>query len=631
MTTYGWSQEGGGTQFPRSLALSLQKKNIDVIVVAAEGKHPIESKPYFVEETEDKGVKLYKIYNRPTTFLDAENPRREILDENIYAIFSNIVQSQKIDIVHFHNFLGLSFAISEIPKKFNLPTIFTAHNFHLIDPNLYMFDFSEKLSKWNSIDFFTNSNLIKLYPKLQTDYKIRQEIAKKILRENIDVFVAVSQKYAQIFDEFAGINKKTVIINQVSEICNHHKPIAREFTGKLRVGYIGSIYTHKGIHLIYQAAEILSNYDIEFLLYGNAAINYLNDLKRKYPNSKIKYLGSYQPKDLTNISKDLDCCVISSILEEAGPLVAPEALSLGLPIVGANIGGIPDFVIDGLNGKLYQHNDSTELAMAVKFLYQNPKELKRMQLNSYLSFNFDDYLENLIRLYNDLIINRNSFQPKSHQLLFSSKLINRTSELKDNNKNQNLIDIDDLLQLIDKDLTKEIRKIDSINKGKEGDLFRPLMLNLASQGEVLPGFINIDRNPQNDGEVFGDIRNLDYDDESIEFIIARNILQVFSHREYQKVLLEWKRVLKKGGKLILSVPDIHSILVSYSNGILDYDETQNAIFGNQHNEFDYFYNGFDEKSIVDVIHNAGYDVIEIKKINYTSTKYFDLFISCLKK
>lgn len=631
MTTYGWSEEGGGTQFPRSVALALQRQGIEVLVVAAEGEHKQESSPYFVERTSENGVRLCKVFNRPTTFLDAENPRREIYDENIYKIFSNIVDIEQPDIVHFHNFLGLSFSISDVPKKSKIPSLFTAHNFHLIDPNLYMFDFYEKMTKWENFDFFSNSHLIKLYPNLKTDYKIRQEVAKKVLRENIDVFIAVSQKYAQIYDEFAGINGKSVVINQISEICNHHHPLPKDFDGKLRIGYIGSIYPHKGIHIIFQAADILFDSDIEFFLYGNAAIDYLNNLFDKFPNAKVKYMGSYQPQDLIDISKGLDCTIISSILDEAGPLVAPEALSLGLPVIGANIGGIPDFVIDGLNGKLYKHNDPTELAKVVKLLFQKPTELKKMQLNSYLPFNFNSYIENLISLYKNLLYEKVKFQPKNFQLLFSSKLVNKASGLMENNDSENSLNFDDLLSIIDKDLSKKIKSIEKNNTNNSTNPFRPLMLNLASQGEILPGFVNIDQIPQKEEEIGGDIRNLEFDDESTELIIAKNIIQVFSHREIKKVILEWKRVLKRGGTMIISGPDLRSILEAYSMGNLNFEETQVAIFGRQQNDYDYFYNGFDEESLSELLLNSGFAIIEIKKFNITSSKYYDLVVRCIKK
>lgn len=630
MTTYGWTQSGGGTEFPRIIAKSLSKNNLDVVVVAAEAIHSEVQTPYFVEESNDDGVKLLKIFNRPSVFLDAENPRREILDEHIYRIFSETIETEKPDIVHFHNFLGLSFSISEIPKKYNIPSLFTAHNFHLIDPELYMFDYRYTLKTWISLNLIENSYLIRKYPQLKTDYKIRQEVARKVLRENIDVFIALSQKYAQIYNEFADIYNKIVVINQISDICDKHSPTPKQFTGKLRIGYFGSIYPHKGIHIIFQAAELLTQFDIEFHLFGNGNFDYLNKLVHQFPSTKVKYNGPYSRDEMMELSKDLHCGIISSIVEEAGPLVAPELLSLGLPIIGSNIGGIPDFVIDGLNGKLYPPNDPFGLAEAIKFLYQNPKELSKMQTNSYIPYTYDEYIHNLIRLYNDLVDNKSNFKPKNYQLLFSSKLVNRESETLNNQTKKSIFEDRDLLELIDSNLTKEIQKIDKLTKGTNLDPFRPILLNLASQGECLPGFINIDQTPQTEHEIRGDIRKLDFDDNTVEIIVAKNILQVFSHREFPKILLEWKRVLKLGGTLILSVPDLKSILEAYTNNELNFGETQVALFGNQANEFDYFYNGFDEYSITSSLEQTGYKVVELKKINLNSSKYFDLLIRAIK-
>jgi len=630
MTTYGWTQTGGGTEFPRTIAKSLAKNNLEVTVVAAEALHPEIHNPYFVEESYDDGVKLLKIFNCPSVFLDAENPRREILDENIYTIFTKIFEEEKPDIAHFHNFLGLSFAISDIPKKNNVPTLFTAHNFHLLDPELYMFDYNDTLSTWKTINLLENSTLIRKNPHLKTDYKIRQEIARKVLRENIDVFIAISQKYAQIYNEFADIYNKIVVINQISDICDKSIPSSRQFSGKLQIGYFGSIYPHKGIHTIYQAAELLKELDIEFFLFGSGSIEYLSKLINQFPNVKVKYQGPYTRNQMRELSKNLDCAIISSIVEEGGPLVAPELLSLGLPIIGANIGGIPDFVIDGFNGKLFQANNPANLADTVKFIFHNTKELTKMQVNSYTPFTYDDYIYNLMELYNDLVYNRSNFQPKKYQLLFSSKLINQASETLTNQIDQETFDEQDLLELIDRDLAQEIKKNDQLTKDDNSNPFRPIMLNLASQGEVIPGFINIDKNPRTELEINGDIRNLKFKDDSVEIIVAKNILQVFSHREFPRILLEWKRVLKIGGTIIISVPDLKSILEAYVNNKLNIDEIQNAIFGHQANEFDYFYNGFDEKSIVTALEQSGFKVIELNKIYLNSTKYYDLLIRAIK-
>lgn len=628
MTTYGWTQQGGGTELPKSIALHLVKKGIEVVVVAAEQNHHSIPTPYYVDTINENGVKVYKIFNRPTTFLDATNPRREINDEKIVEIIDKIIDNEKPNIVHFHNFLGLSFAIADLPKSRNIPSLFTAHNFHLIDPELYMFDFHDKLQKWTNTDLFENSYLTKSNPNLQIDYKIRQEMARQLLREKIDVFIAISRRFAQIYDEFAGIYAKTVVLNQVSEICDSLKPWPKEYTGKLRVGFLGSILIHKGVHLIYQAAELLKDYDIEFYIYGYGNEQYINILKDKFPNNRVHLMGSYASTDLQEISKQIDCVVIPSVWEEGGPLVAAEALSLGLPIIGADIGGIPDFVVDGLNGKLFKYNDPRDLVEKLKFLYYNPQELAQLQLNSYIPYTFNEYIDKLIQLYEYLIESKDLTKIKNFQLIFSSLLTSRSNSTQKSTTQENF-DANDLIELLSLG-SSSLPTTGSVNTNIAENPFSPIMLNLASQGEIIDGFINIDQNPQKDKEIKGDIRKLNYKDNSIEIIIAKNILQVFSHREFSQILKEWNRVLKPGGTLLLSVPDLKSILTAYVQGKLDFEETQKAIFGNQVNEFDYYYNAFDENSIQIALTHTGFIIIELKNLKINSEKFDDIFVRCIK-
>jgi len=75
---------------------------------------------------------------------------------------------------------------------------------------------------------------------------------------------------------------------------------------------------------------------------------------------------------LLKIAEEIDAIIIPSIWEEGGPLTAAEAIAMNLPIIGANIGGIPDFVKDGINGLLYQFDNPANLANKIKDIIDNP-------------------------------------------------------------------------------------------------------------------------------------------------------------------------------------------------------------------------------------------------------------------
>ncbi|MEQ8189710.1 MAG: glycosyltransferase, partial [Candidatus Eremiobacterota bacterium] len=195
-TMYGWNETGGGTTFPRACAKKLANMGMDVAVFYGTANHPVHTEPYYMEYTVEDGVHLYGIYNRPSVFLDVENPEREIHDPECVKLFTEVLDEFKPDLVHFHNFLGLSFGIGKEAKKRGLVTLYTPHNYHLIDPTLYLF--RSDLSLWRDTDFFTNSELSEKYPALKDSYRRRINAAKELLNNHIDITLAVSRRVREL-------------------------------------------------------------------------------------------------------------------------------------------------------------------------------------------------------------------------------------------------------------------------------------------------------------------------------------------------------------------------------------------------------------------------------------------------
>jgi predicted SAM-dependent methyltransferase len=85
----------------------------------------------------------------------------------------------------------------------------------------------------------------------------------------------------------------------------------------------------------------------------------------------------------------------------------------------------------------------------------------------------------------------------------------------------------------------------------------PLKLNLGGRDTHLEGFLNVDIRPGNTVDVLADIEDLSmFKDGEITEIYASNCLEHFYHTETVRILKEWRRVLKKGGKCYISVPDL---------------------------------------------------------------------------
>ena len=81
-----------------------------------------------------------------------------------------------------------------------------------------------------------------------------------------------------------------------------------------------------------------------------------------------------------------------------------------------------------------------------------------------------------------------------------------------------------------------------------------MKLNLGSAGLLLPGYTSIDLYDDR-ADLQMDILKLDFEDNTIEEILASHVFEHLSPHYALPALQEWIRVLKPGGKLIMEMPD----------------------------------------------------------------------------
>lgn len=200
----------------------------------------------------------------------------------------------------------------------------------------------------------------------------------KSLRRMIAVSEQVGRGWAKVVPQLAS--KIQVIRNGVplpDETAIDRAKIREEFklpvNGQLWLA-AGRMTWHKGFEHLIDAAAVLSkncsNLTIAIAGEGPLERALVEQVSRLQLDRVVRFLGHVSNMD--QLYRAADGFVLSSVSEAIG-YVLLEAMSYGLPVVATAVGGVPELVKDGVNGKLVPPGNPTALGAAVAELIGNPQ------------------------------------------------------------------------------------------------------------------------------------------------------------------------------------------------------------------------------------------------------------------
>ena len=104
-------------------------------------------------------------------------------------------------------------------------------------------------------------------------------------------------------------------------------------------------------------------------------------LQAENTNLQIEFSGSLNPESLDQFMLNSDLLVVPSTWPEPFGLVGPEAGCHGLPAAAFAVGGIPEWLSDGVNGHLAPGDppNAAGLARAIVECVRDPAELARLR------------------------------------------------------------------------------------------------------------------------------------------------------------------------------------------------------------------------------------------------------------
>jgi glycosyltransferase involved in cell wall biosynthesis len=407
-TMYGWADEGGGTMLPRQLAKALVRRGHRVSVIYAATEPRPGLPPYHVEARVEDGVELFGIHNRPAVFNEPQNPAREIDDPQARRALRAILEHLRPDVVHYHSLLGFSMGITADVDAMGIASVFTSHNYWPICPRMYLLDGAFGVCDGPSEDGRKCAACVGA-PHLAPLFAERLAEGRRMLGQRVDRHLAVSSRVRDLYVRAGHDASRIRVLHQQPESVeriwaeqgSRREPLAR-LERPLRVGFIGNLYPHKGVHVLVQALQELGPREVEGHLYGSGSAQYAEALRGLDAKGLVTFHGGYEPHQLAELLADVDVVCMSSICEECAPLVLAEAHAARTPVVASRIGGIPDFVRDGVDGFLATAGSAASFAGALRRFVDDPELVGRMQAAIRPPRGFDAFVDDVVEQYDEV-------------------------------------------------------------------------------------------------------------------------------------------------------------------------------------------------------------------------------------
>ncbi len=344
------------------------------------------------------------------------------------ARFKEVIHSFKPDVAHIGHLNHLSTGIVDVLQQAGIPIVFTLHDFWLMCPRGQFLQRNFGGSQVHDLCHGQDDRkcAVTCYAPLLSGIEDRnerevhywtswvqarmQEIHRLCAR--IDLFIAPSRYLRERYiREFGLVPDKVLYLDYGFPLHYLTSSTVRTPSNKYRFGYIGTHIPAKGVNLLVEAFDGLSEL-AELHIWGTKDEQSTRALQRMAQDREgVHFHGPYVNRNLaTEVFSQVDCIVVPSIWMENSPLVIHETQACRIPVITANVGGMAEHVAHQVNGLLFEHRSASSLHEWMRWAVDHRETLAAYGERGYLHSpdgnvpNIVDHCATLERLYNELLL-----------------------------------------------------------------------------------------------------------------------------------------------------------------------------------------------------------------------------------
>lgn len=323
-------------------------------------------------------VMVYRLVTPPGGMVGSlAHPEKE-------ALFRSFLQEHAFDVVHFqHTNIHLPMSLLRVAKDAGFKVALTLHDFWFLCPrtHLYTIENHQVCTGPESVEKCRRCLAAGQWSTL--NHEQREQLGRFVVARQqhaseaiacADVVSAPSRFVAAFFAQY-GQNLGRIEVLPLGT--RGVKAVPKKPSRPLTFGYVGTIHPLKNVFALVEEFAATRG-ESRLLMWGGGEAANIDRLTRAATDARIQYRGPYTPAQLSEIFAEVDVAVVPSLIESYC-FTAREALTAGVPVLAANVGGIPDAVVHAVNGLLFDPRVPGELRRNLQAIVDDPGLLQRLQ------------------------------------------------------------------------------------------------------------------------------------------------------------------------------------------------------------------------------------------------------------
>jgi len=223
-----------------------------------------------------------------------------------------------------------------------------------------------------------------------------------------DLVITVSRALKTHAREFMGIpeRKIRVVYNGVSK---DFLSVGKSSSPCFRAGMISRFSLYKGHYIFLEAIRLLrERMKIKGIIIGSGSPEYRKSLESWISANGMETIVEITEMDAKKALGEMDLLVVPSYEPEGFGRTVAEAQMSGTPVIGTNLGAIPELIDDGKTGFLVDPGNAGQVADRISYVSSNPGPAGIMAAaareNALKHFTLDRMAEGIISVYRELLV-----------------------------------------------------------------------------------------------------------------------------------------------------------------------------------------------------------------------------------